>query len=1581
MKKIGFVLWLGIAVFWVHPISHAGTGDIFIQRTDQSPKQGDRFSATIVIDTGTVPLGGYMMDIEYDESVFAIELIQGGEGFSGMPLANNYAFTSGLTRVTGSQGGNLSVPDGPVSVFKVDFSTIGEPAGYSPINLKKISVFDTDGTPIPSDVDSDDDGISDIVDNSPNVPNTDQVDTDSDGIGDAGDSFPYDPDNDGIESAMDNCPDIYNPVQEDADIDEIGDICDTDDDNDGLSDIRELALGTDPYSVDTDKDGYTDGQEIDLELNPSVKNEKATINVSAEKEFYGLGEAANIRTIIENQGIDIVEGKLALKLVTSEDSITGRTWSSKDDFQEGIRNGVDTCSSPGNVKLLSLDDDFDTNILNTDRWSTQNYVAPKAAVVDGSLRMYLPDNPSGSWIHSYVHSRETIDGDFEVSVDYRIPGPWYKDNNHPARLEIGAGSFWVYIDVWGSSPTYGTKDSYNTYTNRSRAAMEGRLKISRQGSTYRTYYWNENSWVLLKEYVNRPKDEARISLKTFGQKGNQEAFYDNLKIVSENDSYPSHGTWTAQYDSGIEGFEWGYLNWTGESGCLLDEPCATNTLFSGLLLLGDGNGELTNRPKEYQASFHLDHFPVEDIRVFIKSSGQGSPEYTSVRFNDQDIGYLTANGHETDDYSFDYFIISADQLLQGINTINIRLHPGTTEYDDIRLLEIAILEGTQIRFRTRTADTRLGLSAADWSEYMDTPGLIQSAPARYVELQAMLSTSNTDRTSVLDGISFNHSKDPDTKIVSIIDDPSLNLSENGTGEFYSLFDLPDVAGEYRLIGTVSGINGRAIDEEIIPVYVLGGTASLNVRTDKSIYRMEQRVQFAGAIDNLGGHVPDSTIPCTITIKDEAGHQVDTLSGEVIYMNPFEQMPFNISWNTYGRQAGTYTYDVNADTHEGMLNAQGTFVVTNEAPMLLQIADIVVTEGDEIILNPEYSDPDNNTLQITYSGWMNNKNYTTNAGDAGTHKVYVTISDGVLTTVQEVLVTVNKRNHPPELFVGEDIVVNEGETVSLSPVAIDPDNDPITITYSGWMNSDTYTTGFEDDGIHTVTVKAFDGEYHVSETLTIVVKNVNRPPQLLPVGDQLVNEGDTLMFYIDGQDPDGDALFFDSGNLPTGSLFDDDGQFFFWTPDYGSAGVYPDVLFRVVDSGTPPLSDHEMISIAVGDVNRPPIMELVGNRAISEGEFIGITINASDPDGDELLYEVSNLPIGANFDRQTHHFFWTPGFDQAGNYPDIYFTVTDKGDPPLSTTQTVQITVGDVNRPPVIHPLGDRTAREGEMVSFFVTANDPDNDGISYMAGNLPPGALFDTQTREFTWTPGFDQAGHYANIYFTVTDTGSPPLDATQTISITVGNVNRPPVLTPMGDVEIDALESYETFASGFDPDGDQVFYNLVDPPLGMEIDPVTGRIAWIPALDQQGNHLIQVSASDDHGASFSTYFTINVVNTSYPVYAQVIAAPDELWPPNHKLKDIHVSVIVSGTPDPAPRVVLTSVTSSEPDNGQGEGNTINDIQEAEIGIADFDFKLRAERSGSGSGRVYTITYTITDQWGNTAVASDYVRVPKSRKK
>ena len=150
------------------------------------------------------------------------------------------------------------------------------------------------------------------------------------------------------------------------------------------------------------------------------------------------------------------------------------------------------------------------------------------------------------------------------------------------------------------------------------------------------------------------------------------------------------------------------------------------------------------------------------------------------------------------------------------------------------------------------------------------------------------------------------------------------------------------------------------------------------------------------------------------------------------------------------------------------------------------------------------------------------------------------------------------------------------------------------------------------------------------------------------------------------------------------------------------------------------------------------------------------------------------------------------------------------------------------------------------------------------------------------------------------------------------------------------------------------------------------------PDLFPVGTTPVTFTATDDSANADSCAANVTVEDTVPPTIA-VTVSPTVLWPPNHKMVTITANVVVDDVCDPNVAFQLVSITSDEPDNGQGDGNTTDDIQGAAFGTPDLTFQLRAERQGNGDGRVYTIVYRALDMSGNTTDAIAQVVVPKSQ--
>jgi hypothetical protein len=141
------------------------------------------------------------------------------------------------------------------------------------------------------------------------------------------------------------------------------------------------------------------------------------------------------------------------------------------------------------------------------------------------------------------------------------------------------------------------------------------------------------------------------------------------------------------------------------------------------------------------------------------------------------------------------------------------------------------------------------------------------------------------------------------------------------------------------------------------------------------------------------------------------------------------------------------------------------------------------------------------------------------------------------------------------------------------------------------------------------------------------------------------------------------------------------------------------------------------------------------------------------------------------------------------------------------------------------------------------------------------------------------------------------------------------------------------------------------------------------------GTTTVTINATDAAGnVAIARTFTVTVRDTTAPVFSSLSASTGSLWPANHKMVAI---TLTAATSDLAGAVTtkIVSVTSSEPDNGLGDGDTANDT---EITGA-MTLNLRAERSGTGNGRTYTITVEAKDAAGNITRRTTTVSVPKNQ--
>jgi hypothetical protein len=295
-------------------------------------------------------------------------------------------------------------------------------------------------------------------------------------------------------------------------------------------------------------------------------------------------------------------------------------------------------------------------------------------------------------------------------------------------------------------------------------------------------------------------------------------------------------------------------------------------------------------------------------------------------------------------------------------------------------------------------------------------------------------------------------------------------------------------------------------------------------------------------------------------------------------------------------------------------------------------------------------------------------------------------------------------------------------------------------------------------------------------VSVTVTNTDRPPVLAEIGPRSIQAGDTLSFTVTATDPDNDSLVLSASTLPSNATFTDNGDGtaqFDWPTQLTDVGDHQ-VLF-IADDLT--LADSELVTISVLESNEPPVLDSIGPKDVDENTLLTFTVSASDPNGTTPALTTSALPEGASFDNHndgTATFSWTPGFDQAGIYPVVFYA----SDGEFTDSEQVAITVNDVDRPPVLDAVGDKLAVVGETLSFTLSAHDPDGDSVAIHGSNLPTGASI-TETgwnagtaryeALFEWTPVATDTGTHPDIGI-IADDGNLQDDEFISISVSAGS-------------------------------------------------------------------------------------------------------------------------------------------------------------------------------------------------------------------
>ncbi|MBI2146173.1 hypothetical protein HYU22_02445 [Candidatus Woesearchaeota archaeon] len=216
--------------------------------------------------------------------------------------------------------------------------------------------------------------------------------------------------------------------------------------------------------------------------------------------------------------------------------------------------------------------------------------------------------------------------------------------------------------------------------------------------------------------------------------------------------------------------------------------------------------------------------------------------------------------------------------------------------------------------------------------------------------------------------------------------------------------------------------------------------------------------------------------------------------------------------------------------------------------------------------------------------------------------------------------------------------------------------------------------------------------------------------------------------------------------------------------------------------------------------------------VRENDLVKLNVRVTDPDKDKVTYSFSK-PLNTNGE-------WKTNYGDAGDYIETIIAT----DGVHTTEKRVKIVVQRVNVPPVVATVNDITIKEGETVTFEPKVTDPNKDKVTVTVSE---------PLKNGTFVTDHTSAGQY-KITISASD---GELESKKSFTLTVQNVNVPPEIKGVENLQVKEGETVTIKPDVTDLDGDKVKITISNP-LGDDG-------VWQTGYTDHGDYPITVTASD----------------------------------------------------------------------------------------------------------------------------------------
>jgi len=366
----------------------------------------------------------------------------------------------------------------------------------------------------------------------------------------------------------------------------------------------------------------------------------------------------------------------------------------------------------------------------------------------------------------------------------------------------------------------------------------------------------------------------------------------------------------------------------------------------------------------------------------------------------------------------------------------------------------------------------------------------------------------------------------------------------------------------------------------------------------------------------------------------------------------------------------------------------------------------------------------------------------------------------------------------------------------------------------------------------------------------------------------VMQGTAYSFTPTASDQNGDALLFGIDAKPLWASFNTATGQLMGTPAAADAGTYRGITIWVTDgksdTALPPFDLTVQGQGAA--VNRAPTISGTPALTVAVGAVYTFTPTASDADGDPLTFTIQNRPAWAGFDPKTGSLQGSPQSANVGSNANIVIAVTDGKATVSLPPFTLVVSAPATNSPPTISGAPMTSVAAGTAYSFVPTADDPDDNPLTFSIAGKPAWATFNMQTGALTGTPPTGTTGNFPGIIISVSDGSASAALPAFAINVTAPTTNRPPTIsgTPATNAKQGTAYAFQPTAA--DADNDPLTFTIANRPAWATFNGSTGRLSGTPgATNIRTYSNIVISVSDGKASASLPAFAIVVASSNTP--------------------------------------------------------------------------------------------------------------------